>query len=95
MSESYLQYKLVQYLKGKGCYVIKTQPGPGVPVGCPDVIFIKGSVWGAAECKATETSRYQPLQKETIAKLGEWGWCKAVYPKNYNQIIEELNILLT
>lgn len=95
MSEAYLQSKLVKFLRGKGCYVIKTQPGPGVPAGCPDILFMKDGFWGGLEVKASKTAKYQPLQKQTIEKLDSWSWCKAVYPENSSEIMDELKILLT
>lgn len=93
MSESTLQTKIVKYLKSKGCYVIKTQPGPGVPVGCPDIIFMKEGFWGGLEVKASRTSKYQPLQKKTIDMLNEMSWCKVVYPENWDDIKLELKFL--
>lgn len=89
--EASLQSKLIKYLKSKGCYVIKTQAGPGVPKGAPDVIALKEGFWLAAEIKASKRSKYQPGQKETIAKLSEWSWCKMVCPENYKAIVEELD----
>lgn len=89
-AEANLQSKFVKFLKSKGCYVIKTQAGPGVPKGCPDVIALKDGLWIAAEMKATKRSKYQPGQKETIKKLDEWSWCKAVYRENYDEIAKEL-----
>lgn len=94
MAEQSLQSKFIKFLKSKGCYVIKTQAGPGVPKGCPDVIALYEGAWLAAEMKATKRSKYQPGQKETIAKLSEWSWCKAVHKDNYNEIIKELEEFL-
>jgi Holliday junction resolvase len=94
MSEAYLQSKVVKYLKSMGCYVIKTTPGPGVPVGCPDVIFMKDGFWGGLEVKASKTSKFQPLQKQTIELLDTMSWCKAVYPENWETIKVELSLVL-
>lgn len=94
MSEAYLQAKIIRHLKSKGCYVIKTTPGPGVPVGCPDIIFMKDGFWGGIEAKASATSRYQPLQKDTIALLNDMSWCKAVHNDNWGDIKLELDTLL-
>lgn len=92
--EAQVQTKIIKYLKKKGCYVIKTKPGPGVPVGCPDVIFLCGAIWGALECKASETARYQPLQKQTLEMLDGWSYARALYPENYDEIIAELDAML-
>lgn len=94
MSEAYLQSKVVKYLKSKGCYVIKTTPGPGTPVGCPDVIFMKEGFWGGLEVKASKTSKFQPLQKQTIELLDKQSWCKPVYPENWAEIRIELDGIL-
>jgi len=92
--ESQVQKRLIKFLKSKGCYVIKTKPGLGTPVGCPDVWFFKEGFWGAAECKATEKSPYQPLQEVTISKLSEWSWCRTVHSNNIDEIINELDFML-
>jgi Holliday junction resolvase len=94
MSEAYLQGNIVKFLKSQGCYVIKTTPGPGVPVGCPDILFMKDGFWGGLEVKASKTSRFQPLQKATIEKLDSMSWCKAVYPENWKIIKLELQQIL-
>ncbi len=92
--ESKTQQKLVKYLKGKGCYVIKTKPGPGTPVGCPDVIALYKNFWGAFEVKASETSPFRPLQKDTISKLAGWSFARVVFPKNLDNILAELDRIL-
>lgn len=94
MTESQLQTQVIKFLRSKGCYVIKTKPGAGVPMGCPDVIFMLEGFWGGIECKASARSIFQPLQKETIHKMNAWSWCKAVYPANWDQIKSELELML-
>ena len=92
--EAKTQGQLIKYLKSKGCYVIKTKPGPGTPVGCPDIIFLFEGFWGAIECKASKLAKFQPLQKETIAKLDNWSYARVAYPANVHEIIDELEQLL-
>lgn len=92
--ESKTQERLIKYLKKRGCYVIKPKPGPGVPVGCPDVIFLFEGFWGAFEVKSSKLARYQPLQKETIQKFDGWSYARVVYPANFDEIINELEHLL-
>ena len=94
MTESQLQSNIIKHLKHKGCYVIKHQAGPGVPTGCPDLSFYKEGFYGFIEVKSSKTARFQPLQKETIAKLDNWSWCKVVYPENWQEIKEELEVML-
>lgn len=95
MTEAQLQTKIVNWLKAKGLYVIKTKPGPGVPVGCPDVIgLMPGGGWVALEVKASEKARFQPLQKVTIAKLDKMYYSKAVFPENWDAVKKELESLI-
>lgn len=93
-TESRLQTEIIKYLKKRGCYVIKTKPGPGVPVGCPDIIFLFEGFYGAIEAKASKTSPYQPLQKEALEKLNNWSWAKRVDPSNWDVVRLELDSIL-
>lgn len=63
---------------------------PGIPKGCPDVIALHEGAWFAFECKAYENSKFQPLQKETIEKLAQWGFAWVVHSDNYDEIVSEL-----
>lgn len=89
-----IQQKIIKYLKSKGCYVVKTHPGLGTPTGCPDILFFKEGFYGAIECKSSRTSAWQPLQKETIMKFHEWSWGRALYPENYQDVVDELDGIL-
>lgn len=89
--ESKLQAEIIKYLKHKGCYVIKHGAGPGVPVGCPDVSAYYDGAVIFIEVKASEKSKFQPLQRETLAKLKDWfGFVYVAYPSNWHVIQEEL-----
>ncbi len=92
--ESKVQKRLINFLKSKGCYVIKTKPGPGTPVGCPDVWAFLGNWWGAFECKATAKSRYQPLQETTLEILSQWSTAMTVHSGNIDDVILQLEKLL-
>lgn len=95
MSEAKFQAKVIAYLKRKGCYVIKTQAAPGTPVGCPDVIaLMPGGGWLALECKASATSRYQPLQRETIKKLDAMYFSRRVDPSNWDAVKAEIDAII-
>lgn len=94
MSEANLQSKVVKFLKGKGCYVIKTRAGVGTPDGCPDIIALLEGCWIAIEIKGSKTSKYQPLQKETIKLLDSWSYAKVVYPDNWPEVKKELEVML-
>jgi Holliday junction resolvase len=85
--ESKLQSTIIRWLKSKGAYVVKTRPGAGTPVGCPDVLFLFEGAWGAIECKASKTARWRPGQEATLAKLLEWSpFVWKVYPENWSEV---------
>ena len=91
MTESQLQSKIIKWLKDKGCYVIKTTPAPGVPVGIPDVIAFYDGSYLMIEVKASATSRFQPLQKPTLDKMREWSpFIYVAHPKNWATIQADL-----
>lgn len=93
-TESSLQSKIIKFLKSQNCYVIKTKPGPGVPDGCPDIIALCGGLWIAIEVKASEKTKFQPLQEITIEKLNNESWAKVVYPENWQEVKAELEMML-
>lgn len=88
------QKRLIQYLKKKGCYVIKTKPGPGTPVGCPDVIAFYEGWWGAFEVKRSARAPFKPLQKDTLVKLAGWSTVWVVHPDNIDDVISQLEKML-
>lgn len=92
--ESKVQKRLIQYLKGKGCYVIKTKPGPGTPVGCLDVFAFYEGWYGVFECKASANAPFRTLQPETLAKFQKWTTAWVVYPENYDEVIADLERIL-
>lgn len=92
--ESELQTTISKWLKGRGCFVIKHNAGPGVPTGTPDLSFYCEGFYGFIEVKARKTSSFQPLQKERIAKLDKWSWAKVAYPENWEEIKAELESIL-
>lgn len=92
--EKKVQTRLIKYLRSKGCYVIKTKPGPGVPVGCPDVIALYEGWWGAFECKASAKAPFQQLQEHTIEKLNNWSLAVVVHPDNIEEVISQLEKML-
>lgn len=64
--EKKLQSAIIKWLKSQGAYVIKPRSGPGVPAGCPDIIFLYGNRWGVIEVKAEEHAKMQPGQQPTL-----------------------------
>lgn len=92
--EAKTQQRLIKYLKWKGCYVIKTKPGPGTPVGCPDVIALFEGWWGAFEVKGSAKSPFKPLQKETLDMLDQWSTVWVVHPGNIDKVILQLEKML-
>lgn len=94
MTESKLQSNIKKYLKDKGCYVLKTRPGAGTPLGCPDIIFMLEGFWGAIEVKANSKAGYKPLQEETLEKLDGWSWARRVDPISWPEVRAELEVML-
>jgi Holliday junction resolvase len=92
--ESKLQSDIIKWLKGKGAYVIKTRPGPGTPVGCPDIIFMFEGAWGAIEVKGGKTAKFQQGQKLTLDRFSEWSpFIYVAYPQNWPEIKNSLTKL--
>lgn len=92
--ESKLQSEIVKYLRSKGCYVVKTKPGPGLPTGCPDIIFLLEGMWGVIEVKASSKSSFQPLQEHTLNRLGQWSYAEVIYPEIWPEMRSELEAML-
>lgn len=70
--ESRLQSQISKWLRDNGAYVVKLQAGPSVPSGAPDILCMYGTRWVAIEVKASESARFQPLQKHTLERLTDW-----------------------
>lgn len=94
IKESAFQAKIIKWLKSQGCYVIKNTGMPGVPVGCPDVVFFKEGFYGFIEVKPSKDAGFQPLQKPTLEKLDAWSWAKVVHPQNWDEIKLDLERML-
>lgn len=95
MAESKFQSIVTNWLKKKGCFVLTTTVLPGIPTGCPDVIaLMPGGGWVALECKKDAKSKFRPLQKETIKKLNEMYFSRAVYPENWDEVKKELEAII-
>lgn len=70
------------------------RPQPGIPEGCPDIVFMLEGFWGSIEVKKDPKADYQPLQKETIAKHNAWSWSRRVDPTNWDEVKAELERIL-
>ena len=89
--EGKLQSEAIRWLKSKGAYVIKTKPGPGIPTGCPDVIFLFEGAWGVIEFKSARNAPFRPGQKPTLEQLRGWSpFVYVAYPENWSQVKTEL-----
>lgn len=94
MLEKDFQKKVISFLKSKGCFVMKLEPGGGIPRGVSDIFFCKEGFYGFIECKKNKTSKFQPLQPEFIEKMDKWSWAKAAYPENWDMLKKELSTIL-
>ena len=82
--EAKLQSQIIKWLKDRGAYVIKTRPGPGIPVGCPDIIFLYEGAWGAIEVKASKKAKWRVGQEATLKRLENWSpFVWKVWPENW------------
>lgn len=70
------------------------RPQPGIPDGCPDIVFMLEGFWGALEVKKDPKADYQPLQELTLEKMNNWSWAKRVDPTDWPAIKEELEAIL-
>lgn len=92
--EADFQAKVIKWLRSKGCIVYKMQQNATTRIATPDVFFIKEGFWGAIECKASARAKFQPGQKEMVAKLDDWSYAKVAHPGNWKEIQEELSVIL-
>ena len=92
--ESDFQAKVLKWLRSKGCIAYKMQQNATTRIATPDVFFVKEGFWGAIECKASAKAKFQPGQKEMVAKLDDWSYAKVAYPGNWKEIQEELSVIL-
>lgn len=88
--EKRLQRQIIDFLKSRGCWVMKTQVIAGTPTGTADIFFCIEGYYGWIEVKAAKKSKHQPLQDEFIAKMNEWSWARFVYPENWEEVKLEL-----
>lgn len=89
--EKKLQTEIIKWLKLRGAYVIKTKPGMGTPVGCPDILFLFEGAWGAVEVKASKLAPWRAGQEATIRRLSQWSpFVYKAYPENWITIKNEL-----
>ena len=75
-----------RWLKKHGCIVKRTES--------PTFLFLKEGFWGAIECKASARAKFQPGQKEMVAKLNDWSYATIAHPGNWDEIKKELDVIL-
>lgn len=88
--EKDFQAKIIKYLRSKGCLVIKYQQNATTRASIPDILFLKEGFWGAIEVKKSKTAKYQPGQKEMVAKMDAMSYARTVWPENWPEIQKEL-----
>lgn len=94
MKEADFQAKVIKWLRAKGCLVIKYQQNATTRASIPDILFLKEGFWGAIETKRSRTAKYQPGQKEMVAKMDKMSWARVAYPENWDEIMKELEEIL-
>lgn len=89
--EKKFQSNIIKWLKDQGAYVVKTRAAPGVPVGCPDILFFYKGRWGAIEVKSSEKAPFQPGQQATLRYLRAGNeFIYVAYPEIIDLIFNEL-----
>jgi Holliday junction resolvase len=91
--EKKVQDKIIKAFRAAGFYVIKTKPGPGVPVGMLDVLALKEGCWAVVECKAYPDSPWRPLQEKTFKKFEDWSWARVAHSENVDEVCEAIKAL--
>lgn len=94
MKEADFQKNVIKWLRSQGCMVFKMQQNATTRLATPDIIFLKEGFWGAIECKAAKNSKFQPGQKEMVAKMNDMSWAVVAYPGNWPAIRKELEEML-
>lgn len=93
MTESQFQAIVIKWLRAKGFWAMKCQVPPA-PTGTADVFFCYEGFYGWLECKKCKTSKFQPLQKEFIAKMDDWSYARVAYPANWEEIKADIERML-
>lgn len=95
MLESTFQNKtVIPWLKKQGCFVMKVQPGNGVPSATADCFFCKEGFYGWLEIKRAKNSQKRPGQDAFIKKMADWSYARFCYPSNWPEIKAELTEIL-
>lgn len=94
MTERELQAQIIKWLHGKKCFVMKCTVMPGVPVGTSDIFFCYEGFYGFIEVKKNAKAPFRPLQLEFLEKINDWSWAKTVYPENWLEVKQELEMML-
>lgn len=92
--ESDFQKTVIKWLRSHGFLVLKYQQNATTRASIPDIIFLKDGFWGALECKRSKTAKFQPGQKEMIAKMDEMSWARIIYPENWPEVKKELEVFV-
>lgn len=91
VKESKVQLDFIKKLRDRypGCWVEKADSG--YRQGTPDWRFYYRRFWAAFEIKRSKHERFQPNQKEYVAKLDGMSFARTVYPENMEEVLEELD----
>jgi hypothetical protein len=61
----------------------------------PDLYILGPMVWAALEFKQSENASHRPNQDYHIARLKMKGYASFVYPENFEEVLDELEVLFT
>lgn len=92
--ESTLQGKILHWLKAQGCFACKMQQNATTQAGIADVFFCLEGFYGFLEVKKAKSSPRRPGQEAFVKKMNEWSYARVVYPENWEEVKQELSVML-
>lgn len=90
MLESKFQALLIDELQELFPDVMVLKNDSGYRQGFPDLTVLWRKRWAVLECKASESSPYQPNQEWYLDKLGLLSFSKTIYPENKDTVLKQL-----
>lgn len=58
--------------------------------GMPDIIILYKKKWAGLETKRDKDAPFQPNQKYYIDKMNKMSFCRAIYPENEKEVLDDL-----
>ena len=89
--ENRFQSALIKEIQGTltDCFILKND-GSNVPQGFPDLLILYKDLWGALECKRSDTAEKQNNQEYYVEKLNNMSFSRFISPENKEEVLNEL-----